>query len=114
MTGRILWVVLACALATVPVSGALGHGGGLDRHGCHRETATGGYHCHRSKDEGKEALKYIGIAAGAALAGVAIWYWLDCEEEPVRRSLNLHLGPEMRDDRDRGGHYYGVSWKVMF
>ena len=24
------------------------HGGGLDKHGCHRETKTGGYHCHRS------------------------------------------------------------------
>ena len=24
------------------------HGGGLDRYGCHNETKTGGYHCHRS------------------------------------------------------------------
>ena len=23
------------------------HGGGLDKSGCHRETSTGGYHCHR-------------------------------------------------------------------
>jgi hypothetical protein len=24
------------------------HGGGLNAQGCHNETATGGYHCHRS------------------------------------------------------------------
>ena len=24
------------------------HGGGLDQFGCHRETKTGGYHCHRN------------------------------------------------------------------
>lgn len=30
----------------------LAHGGGLNSEGCHRETATGGYHCHRqSKDD---------------------------------------------------------------
>ena len=26
----------------------LSHGGGLDKYGCHNETKTGGYHCHRS------------------------------------------------------------------
>lgn len=114
MTRPLLWIALAAALVMFPVSHALGHGGGLDRDGCHNETATGGYHCHRSKSEGKESLKYIGIAAGTALAGVVILYWLDREEDPVRRSLNLHLGPEMRDDRDRGGNYYGVSWRVRF
>ena len=28
------------------------HGGGLDRYGCHKETKTGGYHCHRSSGWG--------------------------------------------------------------
>lgn len=27
---------------------ALSHGGGLNSEGCHNETRTGGYHCHRS------------------------------------------------------------------
>lgn len=114
MTARLFGVVLASALVVCTVSDARGHGGGLDRHGCHRETATGGYHCHRSKSEGTETLKHIGITAGAALAGVAVWYWLDREEETIGRSLNLHLGREMRDDRDRGGNYYGASWTLRF
>ena len=25
------------------------HGGGLNKQGCHNETKTGGYHCHRSQ-----------------------------------------------------------------
>jgi hypothetical protein len=25
------------------------HGGGLNSYGCHNETKTGGYHCHRSQ-----------------------------------------------------------------
>ena len=37
--------ILACsALSTYSFS----HGGGLNAQGCHNETATGGYHCHRS------------------------------------------------------------------
>jgi hypothetical protein len=31
---------------------ASAHGGGLDRYGCHNETKTGGYHCHRSSGWG--------------------------------------------------------------
>jgi len=31
---------------------AFSHGGGLDRFGCHNETKTGGYHCHRSSGWG--------------------------------------------------------------
>ena len=29
---------------------AFAHGGGLNRDGCHNETATGGYHCHSNSD----------------------------------------------------------------
>jgi hypothetical protein len=40
-----LLLILACsALSTYSFS----HGGGLNAQGCHNETATGGYHCHRS------------------------------------------------------------------
>jgi hypothetical protein len=30
-------------------SGALAHGGRLDRNGCHNDRKRGGYHCHRAK-----------------------------------------------------------------
>jgi hypothetical protein len=40
-----LLLILVCsALSTYSFS----HGGGLNAQGCHNETATGGYHCHRS------------------------------------------------------------------
>lgn len=26
---------------------AFSHGGGLDQYGCHTDSRTGGYHCHR-------------------------------------------------------------------
>ena len=40
-----LLLILACsALSTY----SFAHGGGLNAQGCHNETATGGYHCHRS------------------------------------------------------------------
>ena len=40
--------ILAAFVASLLLPSALfAHSGGLDRHGCHRETATGGYHCHR-------------------------------------------------------------------
>ena len=106
--------LLAFFLAISPTSGALAHGGGLDSSGCHRETATGGYHCHRSKDGGNETLKYIGIAAGAALAGILVLWWLDEDQDASNRSLNLHLGPDTRNGRERGGRYYGLSWTVKF
>ncbi len=32
---------------SVQVHTLLAHGGGLDRHGCHTQRATGQYHCHR-------------------------------------------------------------------
>ena len=46
---RALAFVTAAAVLALALSPATGfaHGGGLDRQGCHRETATGGYHCHR-------------------------------------------------------------------
>ena len=50
-------IVAACAaflLVSLVPREAFAHGGGLNKDGCHRETATGGYHCHRggSRDDG--------------------------------------------------------------
>jgi len=39
--------LLAAAVLLAPLT-AHGHPGGLNSSGCHRETATGGYHCHNS------------------------------------------------------------------
>ena len=39
--------LLTIIFSFVPVA-AFAHGGGLNAAGCHNETKTGGYHCHRS------------------------------------------------------------------
>ena len=57
-------VFVLCFLAATPhIVGA--YGGGLNRDGCHRETATGGYHCHRKG--GDVNWETIGIVAGGLL-----------------------------------------------
>ena len=41
---------LTITLLTLLISNvAWSHGGGLNKYGCHNETKTGGYHCHRSQ-----------------------------------------------------------------
>ena len=67
MTKRISAVVfVACFLAAMPhFAGA--HGGGLNSEGCHNETATGGYHCHRGDSDSDVNWETIGIVAGGLL-----------------------------------------------
>lgn len=38
---------LVAVLALCLTGQAAGHGGGLDKHGCHNDRKRGGYHCHR-------------------------------------------------------------------
>lgn len=38
---------------TVHATAVYGHGGGLDKNGCHRNNKEGNYHCHRGPDTGK-------------------------------------------------------------
>ena len=74
MAKCLLAFTAAICLSMIPIHNALAHGGGLDRHGCHNETATGGYHCHRpSEDDDNDTLKTAGIAVGALLVGVIVW-----------------------------------------
>lgn len=48
-------LVLALALAaSAATSPARGHGGGLNADGCHTESATGEYHCHRDGAPGDD------------------------------------------------------------
>ena len=60
-------IFLACFLAATPYQvGA--HGGGLNRDGCHQETATGGYHCHPDKDDNTKTILYV--AGGLLVVGL--------------------------------------------
>ncbi|TBW57462.1 HNH endonuclease [Marinobacter halodurans] len=38
--------IVAGFLSAAVSAGALAHGGGLDSHGCHRDSSAGNYHCH--------------------------------------------------------------------
>ena len=48
MKRRMLRMVVVIATVAVYAAGALGHGGGLDKNGCHTDRKTGQYHCHRT------------------------------------------------------------------
>jgi hypothetical protein len=42
----VAYVMVLIGLSIIS-SGALAHGGGLDRNGCHHDNSNGNYHCHR-------------------------------------------------------------------
>ena len=46
-------LTLTAALALLTPSLALGHGGGLDKYGCHDDAAKSEYHCHQGKLKGR-------------------------------------------------------------
>jgi len=48
MLARAFGLILVLVSAT-----ALGHGGGLDERGCHRDSQAGDYHCHKGPHAGK-------------------------------------------------------------
>lgn len=41
--------IIFTAIIFISSEPLLAHGGGLNSYGCHNETKTGGYHCHRSQ-----------------------------------------------------------------
>lgn len=43
------------------------HGGGLDEYGCHTDTSTGDYHCHRSTSSSDSSSDGAGILLGLIL-----------------------------------------------
>lgn len=68
-------VFVVCFLAATPYS-VRAHGGGLNRDGCHRETATGGRHCHREKSDDRKTWETVGhVAAGLAGVALLLWVW---------------------------------------
>ncbi|MCY4489566.1 MAG: hypothetical protein OXF11_20995 [Deltaproteobacteria bacterium] len=98
--------------ATPHFAGA--HGGGLNRDGCHRETATGGYHCHpgNSKSSGRDVnWETIGIVVGEILVlGTILLPFTKRDDAPVfdetlKRGLRL-----MPARGDQVGAFPEVRW----
>jgi hypothetical protein len=72
-------IVLSLLVANMPIS-AWSHGGGVDQNGCHRDSSTGGRHCHSSSgttsgsssetSEGDAALAVISLLS---VIGLILW-----------------------------------------
>ena len=137
--GRRFWRKSILALGVMfglmlPLQQVAAHGGGLNSSGCHNETATGGYHCHRDKDEFDWAI--VGAVAGGALALWLLVEWLDDDENAL--ASRLQLVPHFDDDGagivaeytvdglhrvgfrtrthtdDREDTYIGIHWRLAF
>ena len=108
MLKRISSVIsLSLFLAAVPhFAGA--HGGGLNRDGCHRETATGGYHCHREKSDDRKTWETVGYVAGGILAvGLVLWLIRKPQQQFDIPEKGLRLMPA---HGDQVGAFLEVRW----
>ena len=111
-----LAAVVMAACISWPVAPAVhGHGGGLDRHGCHRETATGGYHCHRgSRSSGSSDLDWVGILAALVVVGGLVW-WVDRREKQRRTLFEAPLpqreSPFWLEATEGGAQTIGLKWR---
>ena len=96
---RMIGVGVTAGLLALPLQQALAHGGGLDRHGCHRETATGGYHCHRNKEDDIDWALVAGVAGGA----LVLWLLIDVlkDDNPSASSL-IQIVPYAVDENRLG------------
>ena len=109
-------IVVACAallLVSLVPQQTLAHGGGLNRDGCHRETATGGYHCHRGGGGGGSGIDVnwgtvAAVVGGLLVLGILIRA-MDTDQQPTYHGL----APELAADQT-GNAYAGVRWRLPF
>ena len=96
----------------MPVQQAAAHGGGLDRSGRHRETATGGYHCHRDQDEDVDWALIGGVAGGA----LVLWLLIDwLKDDRVETPSLIQIVPYADDEKRLGiaaEHSFGTAGAV--
>ena len=89
---------LASLIVLAFMATAWGHGGGLNSAGCHNETATGGYHCHRSgggsssggSGSSSRGSSSSGVGSSSSGVGSSARGNSDSEEQAV--SLNFLAG----------------------
>lgn len=131
MRNRISAYIVALCLVFPVMPTAWAHGGGLDSRGCHRETATGGYHCHRggtsnssdtsdsgsgSDSSSSDAWKAVGAVVGGLLVlGLIGSLFVDNEADTRTLSASSQgmgwLEP-VRFSIDESGHStVGVEWE---
>ena len=103
---------LAFGLAWLALSPATGfaHGGGLDRHGCHRETATGGYHCHRHRDDDdKDKDLRTGLAVLGGLGAAALVIHMATPSDGAARFGAVREAPKWRVRTEALAGWLGIA-----
>ena len=105
MAKTVIALSLAICILLLPLREALAHGGGLDRYGCHRETATGGYHCHQEEDE--TDWETTGLVVGGLVALILVLRLLRDDDESS--SLRLHVSEDGTADV---GYSLGQSQQI--
>ena len=93
---RPIAIMLSFVLFAFLATEALAHGGGLDRYGCHRETATGGYHCHNDEEEVDWGL--VAGVVGGLITLVFVLRWL----QPDNPTYGLQLSVDADGTTDIG------------
>ena len=77
----------------------LAHGGGLDSNDCHRETATGGYHCHPQDDDEKD-WETAGYVVVGLLLVWAIYEW--AKDDDMGMASRLQIAPYFTENDHAG------------
>ena len=108
-----LIVVASVALLLVSLAPreAFAHGGGLNKDGCHNETATGSYHCHRGGGGSDVDWETVGAVVGGLIVA---WLLIKAfQTDDASRGNGLRLAPELAADQT-GNAYAGVRWRMTF
>ena len=114
MKRLIVAAMAALLLVSLVPQEAFAHGGGLNKDGCHRETATGGYHCHRgNRDGGSGGIDFDWATIGAILGGLIVAGLVIQMFRSDSRGHGLSLAPEIAADQT-GNAYAGVRWRIHF
>ena len=92
-------LIVACFLVVTSYH-AGAHGGGLNSAGCHNETATGGYHCHRGGDDGKSKDTLLIVLGVVVVVGLIGWM-LKMQKNPL-------TSVQAQTDQ------IGTLWKLQF
>ena len=107
--------ILAAFVASMLIPSVLSaHGGGLNRDGCHRETATGGYHCHRDKDDDVD----WGVIAGVAGGLFILWLIVDWTKDDMSLAQPIQIVPTFTEEGEAGiaasyslGHGHSIDFR---
>ena len=99
---------LLALLALSPATG-FAHGGGLDRQGCHRETATGGYHCHRDEDNEHKKNMRTGLAVLGGLGAAALVIHMITPSDGAARFGAVREAPKWRVRTEALAGRFGIA-----